>query len=295
MIIKTLAASLLGLKLAVIPYQFPENRLYRPNVDTGFVKYETLSIQGTNTYALTFDDGPHRTNTPQILDLLKKYNIKATFFIVTSRLNNSTFPIFKRILDEGHIAASHHHEHDNSNQQTQADYRAKLKKSILKLASYYKRAGYDYNKIYYRFPYAAYGENDNYHHMNVLKDVSNELFGDNCINFVFWDADSGDWIPTLSSRDVFNNIKSFQIGGEYTTYYISRANGHRRILKKKIINERPTRGGVVLMHDIQKRTIGALELFADYASKNDINFTSIDVLDEFSFKNKKCNLIGDTK
>jgi peptidoglycan/xylan/chitin deacetylase (PgdA/CDA1 family) len=35
-----------------------------------------------NGVALTFDDGPDPVYTPQLLDLLKKYNVKATFFVV---------------------------------------------------------------------------------------------------------------------------------------------------------------------------------------------------------------------
>ena len=39
---------------------------------------------------LTFDDGPDRTNTPKILDILKKYNAKATFFMLESNMRNYT-------------------------------------------------------------------------------------------------------------------------------------------------------------------------------------------------------------
>lgn len=290
MIIQTLTASLLGLKLAVIPFQFPENRLYRPNVDTGYTQYETLSIHNTNTYSLTYDDGPHIVNTPKILDLLKAQKVKATFFIVTSRLNDQTYPIFKRILDEGHIAASHHHEHDDNNKQSKINFKTKLKESILTLAKYYKKAGYEYKKIYYRFPYAAYGENSNYHHMNIIKEVSDELFSNNCINFAFWDIDSGDWIPTLTSADVFNNIKSYDIGGQYTSYRVKRVNGKKVITKKILINDKPTKGGVILMHDIQDRTLSATKMFINYAKENNYSFKTIDKFDEFSFKGKDCKL-----
>jgi len=40
------------------------------------------NIPEKGTVALTFDDGPNPTFTPQILAILKKYNIKATFFVV---------------------------------------------------------------------------------------------------------------------------------------------------------------------------------------------------------------------
>lgn len=290
MIIQTLTASLLGLKLAIIPFQFPENRLYRPNIDTGYKQYETLSIHNTNKYVLTYDDGPHITRTPKILDILKERKVKATFFIVTSKLNSRTFPIFKRILDEGHIAASHHHEHDNNNDQSKVEFKRKLQASILKLAEFYKMAGHSYKKIYYRFPYAAYGENSSYHHMNIINKVSKELFSENCINFAFWDIDSGDWIPTLTSKEVFDNIKSHDIGGKYTSYRLKRIDGKKKIIKKSVYNDSPTKGGVILMHDIQERTIEATKLFLNYVQENNYSIETLDSIDEFSFKGKDCKL-----
>ena len=50
---------------------------------------------------LTFDDGPHETATPFILDQLKLYNAKASFFCLGK--NVKAHPtIYERILDEGH-------------------------------------------------------------------------------------------------------------------------------------------------------------------------------------------------
>ncbi|MGZ0040132.1 polysaccharide deacetylase family protein [Paenibacillus ottowii] len=60
--------------------------------------------------ALTFDDGPDTSNTPAILDLLKKYDAKATFFVVGSRVEK--FPdIVKRELKEGHDVGNHTFHH----------------------------------------------------------------------------------------------------------------------------------------------------------------------------------------
>lgn len=58
------------------------------------------------TVALTFDDGPNPTFTPQVLAILKKYNIKATFFVVGS--NAKKYPdLIKKIQQEGHVIGSH--------------------------------------------------------------------------------------------------------------------------------------------------------------------------------------------
>ena len=60
--------------------------------------------------AMTFDDGPHATNTPRLLDMLKQRNIKATFFVVGQCAQE--YPaIMKRIVAEGHEAANHSWSH----------------------------------------------------------------------------------------------------------------------------------------------------------------------------------------
>ncbi|NLY46727.1 MAG: polysaccharide deacetylase family protein, partial [Tissierella sp.] len=60
---------------------------------------------------LTFDDGPSATVTPAILDILKEYNIKATFFVVGSMVDK--YPhMLKRIWDEGHKIGNHSYSHD---------------------------------------------------------------------------------------------------------------------------------------------------------------------------------------
>jgi peptidoglycan/xylan/chitin deacetylase (PgdA/CDA1 family) len=61
-------------------------------------------------YSLTFDDGPDPRYTPQLLDLLKGYNAKATFFVVGR--NAEQHPeLLKRIHDEGHLIGIHNYIH----------------------------------------------------------------------------------------------------------------------------------------------------------------------------------------
>lgn len=60
--------------------------------------------------ALTFDDGPDETTTEKVLDVLKKYNIQATFFLVGSKVEKHP-DIVKRIYSEGHIVANHTYSH----------------------------------------------------------------------------------------------------------------------------------------------------------------------------------------
>lgn len=59
---------------------------------------------------LTFDDGPSPHVTPHVLDMLKKHQVKATFFVIGSEVER--FPeLAKRILAEGHTLGSHTYSH----------------------------------------------------------------------------------------------------------------------------------------------------------------------------------------
>ena len=60
---------------------------------------------------LTFDDGPTSTVTPIILDVLKQYNVKATFFMLGSMIEKNP-DMAKRVFDEGHLLANHSYSHD---------------------------------------------------------------------------------------------------------------------------------------------------------------------------------------
>jgi peptidoglycan/xylan/chitin deacetylase (PgdA/CDA1 family) len=65
----------------------------------------------SNVY-LTFDDGPHPIATPKVLEVLKHFGIKATFFCVGA--NAQKYPeIIREIERAGHVLANHTYHHDN--------------------------------------------------------------------------------------------------------------------------------------------------------------------------------------
>ena len=80
-----------------------------------WVRMKRLIFKKTNghTLYLTFDDGPDHFYTPQLLDLLKKYQVKATFFVV-GRFALENHDLIKRIQQEGHLIGFHSYEHKNA-------------------------------------------------------------------------------------------------------------------------------------------------------------------------------------
>lgn len=79
-----------------------------------FDQYHTQQVDKTalRQVALTFDDGPSRLTTPIVLDLLKKYKAKATFFVLGQNIAGNE-DILKRMIEEGHEIANHTWSHPN--------------------------------------------------------------------------------------------------------------------------------------------------------------------------------------
>lgn len=84
------------------------------------------SFTGSSAVALTFDDGPHPTYTPQILDLLRSYGVRATFCVVGTQVRQ--YPaLVARMVREGHSLCNHSWHHDTSlGSRTAAEIRSDL-------------------------------------------------------------------------------------------------------------------------------------------------------------------------
>jgi peptidoglycan-N-acetylglucosamine deacetylase len=83
---------------------------------------------------LTFDDGPHNLATPFVLNELKKYNAKATFFCIGK--NVVTNPeIYKQILAEGHSIGNHTYNHLNGWETETNTYLADVSEAANHIAS----------------------------------------------------------------------------------------------------------------------------------------------------------------
>ncbi|MEM9459865.1 MAG: polysaccharide deacetylase family protein [Myxococcota bacterium] len=62
--------------------------------------------------ALTFDDGPHLTRTPVVLELLAKHDLHATFFLTGFAIRSSTYHLVQQMVEQGHALANHGWRHD---------------------------------------------------------------------------------------------------------------------------------------------------------------------------------------
>lgn len=152
--------------------------------------------------ALTFDDGPDKVQTIKVLDILKKYDIKATFFVVGERIEYQK-DVLKKIVSEGHEIANHFYSHENINKIS----KEKIKESIMvNNELIYSITGIMPKLV--RPPYGIVNNN--------LKTVCQELN----MSIIIWsnDKDSKDWKQTKDS-EIINNLTKKVSNGDIFLFH----------------------------------------------------------------------------
>lgn len=93
-----------------------EKFTYAAEKVSSIVNYKEVNA-GKKIAFLTFDDGPSTTVTPKILDVLKQYNVKATFFLLGENIdkNEKSKKLVKREFNEGHAIGNHTYSHNRGN------------------------------------------------------------------------------------------------------------------------------------------------------------------------------------
>lgn len=126
--------------------------------------------------AMTFDDGPHITNTPRLLDILAKHHIKATFFLIGE--NAERYPeIVKRIVAEGHVIGNHSWTHPELSKLSEENVHSELQKTD---DAIFKAVGFHPKLM--RPPYGALTP--------IQRRWVNQQFG---YKIILWDVDPEDW------------------------------------------------------------------------------------------------------
>lgn len=140
------------------------------------------------TLYLTFDDGPHETATPFVLDELKKYNAKATFFCIGK--NVVAHPeIYHRIQAEGHAVGNHTYSHLNGWKSDDTAYINDIIKAAESIDSRLFRPPYGRIR---KFQAKILQRSDN---------AAHRLF-----SIIMWDVLSGDFDIDASPQKCLSNV-----------------------------------------------------------------------------------------
>lgn len=159
------------------------------------VSYSSAKVTG-RFIALTFDDGPHASNTPRLLDMLRQRNLKATFYTVGT--NVARYPnIMRRIVAEGHEVANHTWTHPSLSKLSDGAVRSELQRShdaLVKIIGTAPRT--------YRPPYGA-----------ITARQMQWIFDEFGYPTIKWSVDPRDWQVKNASIVTQNILRDTQPGG----------------------------------------------------------------------------------
>lgn len=208
---------------------FPKNN-YKPGELSNKVVY------------LTFDDGPGK-DTPRLLDILKKYGVKATFFV--TGYDNKYNDLITREHNEGHTVGLHGYSHNYARIYTSTEA---FMEDLLLISDKVKQyTGIDSKII--RFPGGSSNTISRRYRNGIMSELTKKVEE---IGFRYFD-----W--TIMSGDAGNTKDTNQIIKNVTTSF-----------KEDKIN-------VVLMHDIKSYSVDAVEKIIQYGLSNGYTFAPLTI------------------
>ena len=153
---------------------------------------------------LTFDDGPHPTITPWVLDTLDQFNAKATFFCLGK--NVELYPeIYQDILRRGHKVGNHTHDHFNGWKTLTKEYEANTKKAASVIDSKLFRPPYG------RIKSSQIGRLKKDYKIVMWTVISGDfdqnILPEECLNNVVQNTDKGNIIVFHDSEKAEKNMK----------------------------------------------------------------------------------------
>ena len=204
---------------------------------------KTTTSNGKSIAYLTFDDGPSSI-TNSVLDILKKYNVKATFFVINSGSYNKT--TLQREVNEGHTIGLHAYDHnyaiaykdDNSYLDGIDKLRAKVK------------ADTGFDSHYIRFPGGSSNTISKRNSKGIMSRIT-KTAKQRGYKYYDWNVDDDDAGRARTADDCYNNV---------------------------VKELRPNRSNIVLMHDFgtNKKILDALPRIIEYCQKNGYTMLPID-------------------
>lgn len=140
--------------------------------------------EGDKVLYLTFDDGPHPSITTEVLDTLKIYNAKGTFFCVGA--NVKKYPeVYSRIIEEGHSVGNHTMHHLNGSKVNDRLYLEDIREAKKYIDS-----------NLFRPPYGRLSS-------FLAKQLAGPAYN---FKIVMWSVLSADFDPEVSKEDCLNNV-----------------------------------------------------------------------------------------
>lgn len=130
--------------------------------------------------ALTFDDGPNTTTTMEVLDVLKKYGVVASFFLIADEINEESEKSVKACVEHGCEICNHSKTHSDMTKLSADEIRTEIEytdKKIMEITGYKPR--------FFRPPFILVNE-------NMVKNIDRPFI---C------GINGEDWVPEIKAKE----------------------------------------------------------------------------------------------
>lgn len=190
-----------------------------------------ISTQSKELY-LTFDDGPTPHVTNWVLDILKSYHAKATFFCIGNNVKNQP-ELFNKILEEGHAIGNHTHNH--------------IKGWKTKTKDYLNNVLEAQNCIDYHFTNPKSQTPNRFNNTLPIVNLFRPPYGqikpkqgkklmDLGYKIVMWDVLSFDWDKTVSNQECLDHVVSKSKNGSIIVFHDSeKASNNMKFALPKVL------------------------------------------------------------
>lgn len=187
-------------------------------------------VIATGVICLTFDDGPSSV-TPEVLDVLKENNIKATFFILD--YSEQSKSMIQRIIDEGHTLAIHGMSHDYSKIYASAEATLENFTSLQKKI----KKDFNYDVKYVRFPGGASNTISRNYCEGVMTEAVKKV-QEESLEYYDWNVDVDDAGSARTPSEIYNNFVDGILPGVENIVLMHDGEGHMPTAKalQEIIN-----------------------------------------------------------
>lgn len=210
--------------------------------------------------AITFDDGPHLDNTPEVLEILAAHNATATFFINGKAVRTDAHrELLVQMREAGHILGNHSQNHQNLKTVSHATLVSEIEGTHQVLLD----AGAE--PAFFRFPYGA----STCATAETVRSYGYAITG--------WHIDSADWCYGASRGGVgYCDPGTFQhvptsYRGDIAGFVLSQA--------------RSKGGGVLLFHDVHAYTVSVLDSILTALQNDGFRFVRLDDTETFPLLN----------
>lgn len=216
--------------------------------------------KGKKEIIITIDDGPTPGVTEDILDSLKKYNVKATFFVVGTRAQD--YPeIMARIVREGHLIGNHTMTHPKIGEIKGFGKKRKITKEIIGAHEFLMPYLGNNTRHYFRAPGASWQK-------KAADIVNKSEIGSNYYGPVLWDI-GGSLDKSLLKVRRAADWGCWSRGWSVRTCY----RGYVNETEEKL-------GGVVLFHDLKDKSAKLIERYLkEFSSRSDYRFVTMDEIE----------------